>query len=98
MDGISLAELRQRHAECMEARATLQRLFHDQDTGFAYVLGELEQMIKQVEGDSRSATCKPRAAWRHHRLPGTLTRYVGANVFSSGRRRERVLCLSRPEQ
>ena len=50
MDGISLAELRQRHAECMEARATLQRLFHDQDTGFAYVLGELEQMIKRVEG------------------------------------------------
>jgi hypothetical protein len=45
MDGITQADLEARHAECTAARLQLQRDFELKDTGFAYVLGELEGLL-----------------------------------------------------
>jgi hypothetical protein len=56
MNGISLAELEQRHADCAAARAALHRDFEDKDLGYAYVLGELEQLIALVEARQTAET------------------------------------------
>ena len=45
MDGLSLAELESRHAECVAARKNLARDYEVKDMGFAYVLGEYEVLM-----------------------------------------------------
>jgi hypothetical protein len=55
MDGISLTELEQRYSDCSAARVALHRDFETKDTGYAYVLGELESLIEIIRGRQAAA-------------------------------------------
>jgi hypothetical protein len=49
MSGLTIEDLRARHAEIAAAREKAQRAAHEEDLGYAYTLGELEQLIKILE-------------------------------------------------
>lgn len=46
---ITLEDLRARYAEHLAARQRLQKDYQSKDTGYAYVLGELEHLIALVQ-------------------------------------------------
>lgn len=48
-DCIALDELRARHATLIKEREEHAMKARERDIGFAYILGELEQMIKHIE-------------------------------------------------
>jgi hypothetical protein len=49
VNGITIGELRARYERLIEQRKAEQRAAEIKDAGFAYVLGELEQMIGELE-------------------------------------------------
>lgn len=59
--GITLDELRARHTACVGAREQLRKDFEGKDSGFAYVLGELESLIALVEARCQAPPGAPAA-------------------------------------
>lgn len=55
MLGLTLDEVRARHAGLVAQRQKEQATFKERDTGFSFVLGELEQMIAELERREKEA-------------------------------------------
>jgi hypothetical protein len=49
MDGLTIDDLRARHADLAAAREDAQHEARERDLGFAYALGELEHLIGLLE-------------------------------------------------
>ena len=53
--GLTLDDLRARHERIKTAREEAAKVARDKDLGYAYVLGELEQLIALLEARERES-------------------------------------------
>lgn len=52
---ITLEDIKARHARLLQTREEEQKAFEQRDTGYMFVLGELELMIKELEAQPEEA-------------------------------------------